>query len=70
MKKFLSILGIISLIIAGFNLIQWFTIDEAATTVMQQQMAGSYLIYSGIMFLAGLVGLLPVSLVKHEKSEK
>lgn len=57
MKTFLGVLGFFSLIGSLVALYQWFTIDSTATTIMQQQAGISYLIYSGVMLLAGITGL-------------
>ena len=56
MKGFLGAVGVFSMIGSIVAAVNWYTIDSAATTIMQQQVAVNYLVYSGILLLITVVG--------------
>ena len=56
MKGFLGAIGVFSMIGSIVSAVNWYTIDSSATTIMQQQVAVNYLVYSGILLLITMVG--------------
>ena len=57
MKGFLGAIGIFSWIGSALMCYQGYTIYNQASTIMQQGLGMDYIIYSGVLFLGGLLGL-------------
>ena len=57
MKTFLGVIGVFSWILAGVMAYQGFSIYNVATTIMQQSLGMQYIMFGGILFIAGIIGL-------------